>query len=706
MLLQSKFPGAGRLRIARAGSLVGLFLAGTAFAAGPPIPFDGYTVGAGNITDPFTGDTIAHAGGVISATCPAGPVGVTITCSEVLQDEGMYQRRVTIEGAAPTVNGTYVQFILTDPGVSGDPTASPFTAARGTLNFTNEDFVKMNNRINGIASKQTLIDSNFTSPTLEDRFVNSFRYDYGWAQNNANPWVQVMQDISQVDYSVDALNPSQIMGQHAEVTSNSAPGFTDNLKVVVEQTTDLSEAGEGTGVEGFKYVRAIGIYQPLSNPIDPILPGGTNGGSVTWNAFDELKALWIGQVLDSTSNGGISQALGLTEYTAVDPNFLIETSTKLVNFADTTAVNWNLLTASLGAVPTLPSVPIIVTPTFNAGAPAPLTATIAAGSAPAPVVPLDWLDPLDVNYVYNQWTVASGTFTASCPVLPSHTVVCAPSGINEKGMFQRLVTIDGVEYIQTIVTDETASGNPTAQDFTAGYLAFKDENFVLRNSAGSGGIADNFHIAEEDTSYQSQNPGSWPNPVSLPSTAGQFTYNTALKTGWAFVGGNDVKMRVDQRLLTVDDQFNNVSSNDYDFHMLQGASDIDRVIWFSDAVGTVTGPGGFDNPVMFSTVKVTGVFQDTAHSLLDPDLLPSIGGNIAWGNWDAIQATWVGGDYIASDPFGPSIVGTTSYTNLTTGDRIAATDIVTTPPDPETWVSPFSAYLTPSYSATYVPPPF
>ena len=290
--------------------------------------------------------------------------------------------------------------------------------------------------------------------------------------------------------------------------------------------------------------------------------------------------------------------------------------------------------------------------------------------------------------------------------MSGHTVVCASSGINEKGMFQRLVTIDGVEYIQTIVTDETATGDPTAADFTAGHLAFKDENFVLRNSSGSGGIADNFHIAEQDLSYQSQNPGSWPNPVSLPSTSGQFSYNTALKTGWAFAGGDDVKMRIDQRLLTVDDGYNNVSSNDYDFHMLQGASNEDRVIWFSDAVGTVTGPGGFENPVMFSTVKVSGVFQDTAHSLVDPDLLPSISGNIAWAQWDAIQATWVGGDYIASDPFGPSIVGTTSYTNLSTGERIAATDIMTTPPDPETWVSPFSAYLTPSYSATYSPPAF
>jgi len=693
MLLQSKFPRAGRLRVVTAGSLAGLFLVGTAFAAGPPIPFDGYVVGAGNITDPFTGNTVAHAGGVIQASgggdvvCPTGPVGVTITCSDVLQDEGMYQRRVTIEGAAPQVNGTYVQFILTDPGVAGDPTAAAFTAARGTLDFTNEDFVKMNNRISGIASKQTLIDSNFTSPTLEDRFVNSFRYDYGWAQNTSNPWVHITQDISQLDYSVDVLNPQQIMGQNADITSNSTPGFTDNLKVVIKQTTDLSQAGEGTGVEGFEYVRAIGVYQPTSNA-GVILPGGTNGGSLTWNAFDELRAVWIGQVLDATSSGGISQALGLTKYIAVDPNFLIETSTKLVNFADTTAVNWNLLTAALGAVPTLPSVPIIVAPTFAAGSPAGLTPTIAAGTAPAAVVPLDWLD------------------AATCPVLPSHTVVCAPSGINEKGMFQRLVTIDGVEYIQTIVTDETASGDPNAQDFTAGYLAFKDENFVLRNSSGSGGIADNLHVAEEDTAYQSQNPGSWPNPVPLPSTAGQFTYNTALKTGWAFVGGDDVKMRVDQRLLTVDDGFNNVSSNDYDFHMLQGAADNDRVIWFSDAVGTVTGPGGFENPIMFSTVKVSGVFQDTAHSLLDPDLLPSIGGNIAWGQWDAIQATWVGGDYIASDPFNNTIVGTTSYTNLSTGDRIAATDITTTPPDPETWVSPFSAYLTPSYQATYVPPPF
>ena len=106
---------------------------------------------------------------------------------------------------------------------------------------------------------------------------------------------------------------------------------------------------------------------------------------------------------------------------------------------------------------------------------------------------------------------------------------------------------------------------------------------------------------------------------------------------------------------------------------------------------------------MFATAMIGGVFQDTSHSLADPDLLPSVNGDIAWAQYDAIQATWVGGEYIATDPFEPSIVATTSYANLSTGDRIESTSVNRSPPNPETWTSPFLAYLDPTWSSTYVP---
>ena len=76
-------------------------------------------------------------------------------------------------------------------------------------------------------------------------------------------------------------------------------------------------------------------------------------------------------------------------------------------------------------------------------------------------------------------------------------------------------------------------------------------------------------------------------------------------------------------------------------------------------------------PIMFRTNIVEGVFQNTTHTLADDVLIPSTGGNIEWLPGEAVQATWVGAQYVTSDPAGVQTIGATSYTNLSTGDRVA-----------------------------------
>ena len=124
----------------------------------------------------------------------------------MVSDEGMYQRKVSITNAG-SLNGEFIQFIMVDPGVTGDPTQSPFTAGRGSLQFTNEDFVKQNNQIGGISSKQIIIESTNPDPTtnpptastIENRIVLTTQYNFGWANGNLDPWVMVTQDIDQLD---------------------------------------------------------------------------------------------------------------------------------------------------------------------------------------------------------------------------------------------------------------------------------------------------------------------------------------------------------------------------------------------------------------------------------------------------------------------------------------------------------------------------
>jgi len=752
--------GAGIRQDLRAGFLTAAgFLSavafGTAIAAGPPIAFDQYNVSNGTIT---SGANNSDCSGV---TVPGAPTA-TVVCSDVLVDDGMMQRHVAVSGAG-ALDGDYIQFVVVDPGTSGDPSQNPFTAGRGNLTFTNEDFVKQQNRVGGIASKQTIVEATMNG-VIEDRFATAVEYNFGWANGNADPWVLVTQDLSQVDYT-NPLSPEEKFSQNFMSENNSPPlNWQANEKVQINQTVDLSN-GSGKGVQGFKFAKAVGSYQTtahtgLANTLDllvggfpldgsPVmLPGGTNGGDpgcqtgetalvncYDWNAGDELRALWIGQWLE---NGGSGDTFwGLTRYSAVQPSTQIPYSTQLITSnmpgpagwayaTNADPVGWaaiNTAESFIGfstgfgpapGLPTVPSgVPIIVAGTDAAftTAPATMAATIPTGSASATTT------PEAIPLAYNDWHVTGGVFdTVGCS---GAGVVCGTPTVNQNGVYQRIVAINGVQYVQTIVTDKTATGDPNAGDFSATALAFKNETFVKVGSTTEG-LASNLHLAESDLSYVN-------NSGPMPTTGGYFTYNTQLKTGAFNGGGTDPRMTVDQRLYAAEGGFpSQVSGVDYDFHLIQGQTQEDKIMYMSDAVGTVTnssytgtGSVGTTNylgdPIMFATARVGGAFQTTTHTDTSGDsnpandLLPSLGGtgDIGWNPYDTIQVSWIGARYTTADPFGPSLIGTTSYTNLsgdgTNAYRISATSLTNYPPDPETWFAPFSTYTNPTYQQNYVP---
>ncbi len=709
----------GRLQRAVSAAIGASLLLGSqwASAGGPPIPFDNYTVN----------------NGTVSATCPTTSDGVTAICTDETSDNGLLQRRVVVPSGVH--KGTYLQFILTDSGVSGDAQASPFSAARGSLNFSNEDFIQLNHRGDGIASKQTIIDSNFATATKEDRFVNDQTYLFGWAQTGIDPWVFTTQSISQLDYSLDPLNPTLLFDSSAEITNNGGPVTgptpTGQAKTVLSQYVDLTDLS-GTGSQQFNYAQATGQYNPTAG--SATLPGGSGTGSISWNANEDVSALWIGQSINALSLGDF----GLTRFN----NNTTGTMTRKVDLA-------------LGSLPTSPSVwpippfaplpvlnpsPVTTTPTATVAAPSALTPSFASPSSTTVVT---GAAPVSLPVQYNQWTVSNGVFSvAPCP----SGATCSPPIVNEGGVFQRNVTVAGVTYIQTIVTDPTATGDGAAPEFTPGALAFKSETFVKASSAGGTGIASNLQIAEEDLSYLNA-----PTNTPLPTTGGQFGYSTQIKTGWAHAAGSsDPLLVVNQRVTVPDRNGQQTTSMDDRFHMELGEQAGDIKVDIAAVVGTnavadtvsslpaslvpesnciasggtpvysgttyvsctTTIPGnGYGNPIMFNSSLVAGSFQQTSHALTDPFLLPSNSGNIAWNTGDAIQATWVGGSYLTSTPFSPSVVGATSYTNQSTGARTAYADVkvpVINPlasPNPDSWVAPFTPPSLSYQSSGYVPPP-
>ena len=72
------------------------------------------------------------------------------------------------------------------------------------------------------------------------------------------------------------------------------------------------------------------------------------------------------------------------------------------------------------------------------------------------------------------------------------------------------------------------------------------------------------------------------------------------------------------------------------------------------------------------------------------------GGNIEWSPGEAVPVTWVGNNYTTPILDGRSVIDTTSYTNLSTGERAESTVSdadagVSGPlydPDPDPWIFP------------------
>lgn len=682
------------------GWVVGSYvLCVAAWASAPaPISYDSYTVANGVITpNPL-------------------PLGATALAASVVTDDGFYQRQVKI-GAQ-----TYIQFILTDQGVSGNALAAPFSTARGSLNFTNEDFIRMGNRGEGLASKQTIIESTPLPGSLEDRFININQFAFGWANTAPEPWVNVHQYIGTVDYN--PLLPEEIFANTADILSSNT-SFTSDQSIDLSQYINLGGAGTTDNIQKYHYNEASGLYQytchpgpcapfPLAVPYaqnGTLLPGGTPGdlgvGNFSWLGGNKLAAMWVGQ-----SGPGDYGTIGFTHYqqSGADDAALPGKETQLLSLADPNPVNYYF-------PPFLPlGGPLSINDPPGSHNVSPTDFSIAAPSAPTgnfPGPPATILPgsstPLGPPVAFGGWTVATGTIT------PSGSGVSLVTG---SGLLQRYIDIGGDRYIQTIVTDATATGNPNNAPFTAGALGYSNESFVKMGvtDPAQQGVSANLHIESQNMAYQST-----PVTTDLPFNGGQFTYTATNNTGWANGSPNAPTLQVHEHVYvpqnnplvatSMDEVFDmktaGSSTNNRDIHITQAAGSeaqgdtflftIGLIPLFTPAYctgtvgGVVVGPNcvfagtGFVNPDRFETRILNGTLNTTAHSsFTDPTLLnagATNSGNISWVAGEGIQATWVGALYNTSAiPTGQQTTSTTRFTNLNTGESTKLDNQITPQP--------------------------
>jgi hypothetical protein len=741
-----------------------MLASGHLWADGAPLAFDQYQAGS-------AGGNVA---GIISADCTAATyfanAGASVSCGEATVSNGMLQRRVFVSGGGAALDGTYIQFIMTETGSDGDASASPFSTARGNLYFTNEDFVKMNNRGTGIASKQTILDASFDTATkTEERFQNIVNYNIGWANGTTNPWVDIMQDLTQLRY-LDALGDpadpgtatqaKELMNENVSILSDGAgPALDvfDDTRVEINQRMTMEDqrtvaTPSPDGIQKFKHTRLTGKYTTTGTDAsggingNPLLPGGTNGGNVGWNVNDAVVANWIGYEQLDTS---FSNIFGFTSFENKDKTQpLVGSYTKRTSFLDpeaggpaptcpadtagviyyiyngtdcdyyfqptyptsgdtpdgTTAVTspggWDSIIDATSGNPLFGHAeamadvttygssaltdysvkdPVIIIPpsadpnylpNSNNG---PYTATVSS----------EPFQPVDADY--NNWTVSNGVFTVSgCP-----GDACGDPVVNSDGMYQRMVIVSGVTYYQTILVDGAVTGDPTTADFTAGSLGYVNETFV-KAGAGSG-LAGRTHLAEQsgyNPDYTGGYIGTNTTTNDLPSDAGDFVQDVALNMGWANQGtvlnattGNyepAAAIALTQDIFVPDYNATNASPIKEHFSMETGTNQLDKRIEVTSSAATVFGATAtdFPAPINFKSVTVSGGYQQTASTDYGD---PFVADGVTWAVGDALQLSWVVGEYGVTPNVPNAKINATKITNRTANTSYGVTDIDTSP---------------------------
>jgi hypothetical protein len=357
---------------------------------------------------------------------------------------------------------------------------------------------------------------------------------------------------------------------------------------------------------------------------------------------------------------------------------------------------------------------------------------------------------------YDQWSVSNGNFTTSA--LPG-----SPAAVSGNGILQRFITVGGDQYIQTIVTDAGATGDPTAAPFSSGALGFSTENFVKVGvtDPAQQGIASKQHIETKDLAYV-----NLPETTPLPGDGGEFTYNALLSTGWANGSPLAPTVEIHQQNFVPDPNGLDTTSMIHNFDMLVGSGGAsstggDRIISISSLTGsghdTVSGGGSVPlsfivggasgcaslggtvsgtncilpttdnmvNPIQFKTDIIRGAWQTASNAEVPYNLLPSANegndrptnsGTVAFAPGQGIKATYVGGSYVTADPAGNSVISSSTFTNLSTGETTH--NAVLTTPQPvltvtnvptagsTSWDEFFGAGSSPIYSANVALPTY
>jgi len=279
-------------------------------------------------------------------------------------------------------------------------------------------------------------------------------------------------------------------------------------------------------------------------------------------------------------------------------------------------------------------------------------------------------------FAYGGWDVGTGTINSACPAgVNNCEVVATGAGFLQRKVFDPALPqgAGGTSYyIQTIVTDPTATGTPSS-------LPLANESWVLITESNNG-----------NTPQANENGIAAKQFMADTSTGTTFSTDTTINTGWA-ADANTPNVTVAQSMSEPPATGSNIGfGSNFNYQSTNDAT-TGAVTSYSMAIDQVTGlfsQGGDPNDQQkFQLNQAKG-------SLTAGSVQMGTVGAVSWGANDELRATWVGQvisaqGATAGDPFQGSTFGFNSIDNLSTATGV--TDNSRTSTGPFAWPSVFTA---------------
>ncbi len=256
--------------------------------------FDNWSATNGDIamdTDPNTG-YCASAG---------------VSCTTLVSGKGFLQQEVV----DTNVGATFIHTIITEANATGSPASLP---------FTDESFIQQGAN-SGVMARQRSTEST-VDPNTDFQFSNTATLYTGWAsayipQGEANMNI----DQNFTDKGVPAVAGDGLFNSFKMSVKQDNNGNVTGKKMSLRQNLGMGDGqtDNTTDAQSFVVEQISGSMNTAAGSLTLGQTTGTNGGTVSWLAGEDVLVAWLGQQVNTAAPGD-PQSLSLFGFESVTNN--------------------------------------------------------------------------------------------------------------------------------------------------------------------------------------------------------------------------------------------------------------------------------------------------------------------------------------------------------------------------------------------------